>query len=82
MSQITQDAVDADIDEEVDARASALLKTLGQRQVTMGVCAFANTGLHTICMHMWRLMFVCTNEGCQHENGVALICARCKSTLP
>eukprot|EP00969_Alexandrium_andersonii_P358398 15450912-Alexandrium_andersonii.AAC.1 len=33
-------------------------------------------------MHMWRLMFVCTNERCQHENGVALMCSRCKNMLP
>eukprot|EP00969_Alexandrium_andersonii_P014816 647459-Alexandrium_andersonii.AAC.1 len=64
MTQITQDAVDAGIDEEVDARASALLKTMGQWQATMGVCAFANTGLHTIFMQMWKLMFVCTNGSC------------------
>eukprot|EP00969_Alexandrium_andersonii_P328831 14530388-Alexandrium_andersonii.AAC.1 len=38
MAQVAQDAVDAGIDEEVDARASALLDTLGRWQATMGVC--------------------------------------------
>eukprot|EP00969_Alexandrium_andersonii_P330902 14626028-Alexandrium_andersonii.AAC.1 len=48
----------------------------------MGVCAFANTRIHSIFMQMWRLMFVCSNESCQHGNDVALICARCKKPLP
>eukprot|EP00969_Alexandrium_andersonii_P042521 1865830-Alexandrium_andersonii.AAC.1 len=72
MSQMTKDAVDAGIDEEVDAHASALLKTQGHWQASVGVCAFANTGLHAIFMQMWELMFVCTNERCQRPNGVAL----------
>eukprot|EP00969_Alexandrium_andersonii_P312960 13827976-Alexandrium_andersonii.AAC.1 len=78
MAQVAREAVDAGIDDEIDARASALLNTLGRWQATMGVCAFANTGLHVAFMQMWRLMFVCTNDICKHEHGVALICACCK----
>eukprot|EP00969_Alexandrium_andersonii_P339402 15002526-Alexandrium_andersonii.AAC.1 len=33
-------------------------------------------------MQMWRLMFVCTNNSCKHENDVALICACFKKPLP
>eukprot|EP00969_Alexandrium_andersonii_P171954 7600966-Alexandrium_andersonii.AAC.1 len=48
----------------------------------MGVCAFANTGLHSIFLQMWELMFVCANDRCKHANGVALVCSQCKRTLP
>eukprot|EP00969_Alexandrium_andersonii_P352109 15436949-Alexandrium_andersonii.AAC.1 len=48
----------------------------------MGVCAFANTGLHTAFRQMWLLMFVCTNDSCKHENDVALICVCCQKPLP
>eukprot|EP00969_Alexandrium_andersonii_P317978 14046068-Alexandrium_andersonii.AAC.1 len=38
MTQMTREAVEAGVDEETDAHASALLQTLGRWQEGMGVC--------------------------------------------
>eukprot|EP00969_Alexandrium_andersonii_P036683 1608090-Alexandrium_andersonii.AAC.1 len=82
MAQMTREAANAGVDAEIDSGVSALLQTLGAWQAKMGVCAFANAGMHSMFLQIWNLMFVCTNVTCRFANRTALVCCQRKKTVP
>eukprot|EP00969_Alexandrium_andersonii_P192396 8498404-Alexandrium_andersonii.AAC.1 len=72
MAQMTREAANAGVDAENDSGAARCCKRLGAWQEKMGACAFANAGVHSMFLHMWNLMFVCTKEACRFANRTAL----------